>query len=310
MTGVWVSIVKCILKVKVAGTNLVSLFKREVGNGMDIRLWLDPWACNDTLKERFPILFQKDKDKKVCVADGFCWESNKLLGGDINFAPWLRDDTNGEGTSLLQLLDGKQLSGTNDRWIWSRSKDSTFSVKLVKEWLNCDKDYSNRQVFKWCKWVPRKCNIFMWRVGLDRIPTLAALNTRNCRFGSLLCGMCDQHEESVGHLLLECEVAMEFWQKIGDWCKVSPLFFFSTTNLFKAHNVEGLGIKEKSVLKGIVFITCWCIWKARNDLRFANITINVDRIFNDIRSIGFLWYRNRGKHRSIMWNDWCGFNLR
>nr|XP_043616267.1 uncharacterized protein LOC122588207 [Erigeron canadensis] len=194
MTGVWVSIVKCILKVKVAGTNLVSLSKGEVGNGMDIRFWLDPWACNDTLKER--------------------------------------------------------------------------------------------------------------------IPTLAALNTRNCRFGSLLCGMCDQHEESIGHLLLECEVAMEIWQKIGDWCKEQPLFFFSTTDLFKAHNVEGLGIKEKSVLKGIVFITCWCIWKARNDLRFANITINVDRIFNDIRSIGFLWYRNRGKHRSIMWNDWCGFNLR
>nr|XP_043612073.1 probable serine/threonine-protein kinase PBL28 [Erigeron canadensis] len=89
--------------------------------------------------------------------------------GALDFRP---DDGS---VALGRLLEGKSLSSRKDTWNWMEGKDKIFSIKGVKEFLGADRDYSNRFVFSWSKWVPKKCNIFMWRVGLDRIPTMLAL---------------------------------------------------------------------------------------------------------------------------------------
>ncbi|KAJ0908686.1 hypothetical protein HanRHA438_Chr07g0313201 [Helianthus annuus] len=60
-------------------------------------------------------------------------------------------------------------------------------------------------------------------------------------------------------------------------------------------------------LKGIVIVACWCLWKARNRVVFSSGQANVDDIFNEIRSLGFLWFKNRSKCKSISWSDWCKF---
>lgn len=71
ITGVWNSIVKSISKVSVAGVNLNQLFKAEVGNGDNIRFWLDPWACVSPLKDIFPLSFKHEKDKKCMVSEKY-----------------------------------------------------------------------------------------------------------------------------------------------------------------------------------------------------------------------------------------------
>ncbi|KAF5775220.1 hypothetical protein HanXRQr2_Chr13g0609681 [Helianthus annuus] len=39
-------------------------------------------------------------------------------------------------------------------------------------------------------------------------------------------------------------------------------------DILEIHNFSRLCKKEKSIIKGLVMISCWCIWKGRNDLVF------------------------------------------
>lgn len=126
-----------------------------------------------------------------------------------------------------------------------------FSVRGVKEFLRSNQDCSDRFVFKWSKWVPKKCYIFMWRLGLDRLPTGAALRARNCVFGSSMCTLCGKEEETVEHLFCSCEVVAEIWYLVSRWCKCPPIFLFSVKDLFDVHRWGSLGRRKRKVLKGI-----------------------------------------------------------
>ncbi|KAJ0545158.1 putative reverse transcriptase zinc-binding domain-containing protein [Helianthus annuus] len=59
--------------------------------------------------------------------------------------------------------------------------------------------------FRRCKWVPSKCNIFLWRANLDRIPTRQALAKRNIWLESEVCAFCGEATESVDHIFTGCE---------------------------------------------------------------------------------------------------------
>nr|XP_043639918.1 uncharacterized protein LOC122611031 [Erigeron canadensis] len=202
------------------------------------------------------------------------------------------------------------MSGRKDNWGWIGGKNTSFSVKGVKDWLRGGINSNNRFVFSWFKWAPKKCNILMWRIGLERIPTMLALRDRKCRFNSLLCALCEkEEEEDVNHLFCYCEVSMEIWQKVSSWCGIQPIFLFTVKDLFEVHSNARLEKRSASGLQGIIFTTCWCLWLARNEKKFDNGKVHVEKIFQDVKTLGFLWYRNRTKFYSITWDDWCNFKL-
>ncbi|XP_021974618.1 uncharacterized protein LOC110869693 [Helianthus annuus] len=154
-----------------------------------------------------------------------------------------------EWNILIDRLDLIQLSDNKDKWSWLGGDCSEFSVKTVKEFLNSGKDFSEKYVFSWSKWVPKKINIFIWRAILDRLPTLTSLKARNCYSGDLSCCMCEDGEESVTHLLCSCSIASRVWQHIEIWCKVNRFFAFSVKDLIEFPNFCGLRSKVKEALK-------------------------------------------------------------
>ncbi|PWA49539.1 reverse transcriptase zinc-binding domain-containing protein [Artemisia annua] len=279
----------------------------KIGNGKHIRFWLDPWVSNEPLKDVFPSLFKMAKDKRCTVADGLLMSSNRFGGITGSQNSRMIDGGNIELSRLESMMDGIFLSDEVDKWSWIGNKHKEFSVKVVKDFLNSVHDYSNRFVLSWSKWVPKKCNIFMWRVGLDRIQTASALRRRNCNIPSPFCGLCEEYEENVDHLFCHCVMASQVWYRLSRWCKISPLFMFSVKDLFGLHKSVGLDKKKKKVFKGLVFITCWCLWRARNEKRFQNGTVTGEKIIQNVKSLGFLWFRNRTKGSSISWIDWCKF---
>ncbi|KAJ0537029.1 putative malate dehydrogenase (oxaloacetate-decarboxylating) (NADP(+)) [Helianthus annuus] len=50
-------------------------------------------------------------------------------------------------------------------------------------------------MMEWCKWMPNKCNSFMWCVEMDRLPTLEPLIRRNIHVDSQRCIMCESSIE-------------------------------------------------------------------------------------------------------------------
>ncbi|XP_076905265.1 uncharacterized protein LOC143560980 [Bidens hawaiensis] len=145
---------------------------------------------------------------------------------------------------------------------------------------------------------------------MGRIPTRETLRKRNIKVPFRLCGLCDLEVESVEHVFSGCLVALRVWEFVGHWCKAPPVFVFSVRDLLELHLASGLGVLEKKILQGVVIIACWRIWKARNEKVFKGKEIKIEEIIGDIKSLGFLWFKNRSKCKSIDWLKWCKFDLR
>nr|XP_043639311.1 uncharacterized protein LOC122610385 [Erigeron canadensis] len=185
----------------------------------------------------------------------------------------------------------KYIPGINgpDRWVWLGWDVGVLTVKGVKDFLRSNVDYGDSYVFKWCKWVPRKCNLFMWRALLYRIPTMKALSDWKCiHAGSTVldCVFCGESMETVDHRFCECVVAAKVWHMVQGWCKTDPFFVFKLKDLMDIHERSRKSKEEKEALKGIILIGCWSIWKARNEIKFENASLNINNLLQGIRSIG------------------------
>ncbi|XP_076918379.1 uncharacterized protein LOC143578784 [Bidens hawaiensis] len=208
-----------------------------------------------------------------------------------------------EWEELFGLLGAALGCGGADRWVWRGDSGKDFSVAEVRRLIVEDRDVSNRYVLDWSRWVPRKCQIFIWRAVLNRIPTLEALQNRNITVDSDICRLCSSAKETVDHLFACCSVAAMVWSWVSSWCKVYQFFGFSIKDLVELHNIVALPHAKKEVLQGIIFIGCWRIWKARNELIFENKSVSLEEIIEDIKVLGFMWYYNRPKLKWVSWVD-------
>ncbi|XP_035840266.1 uncharacterized protein LOC110913908 [Helianthus annuus] len=116
-------------------------------------------------------------------------------------------------------------------------------------------------------------------------------------------------DETVDHLFSGCRVACGVWDAIGLWCKVPQFFVFSFSDVIHAIDDLPYTNKKKEILRGIIAIACWQIWKARNERVFNGLAINVVRIVSDVKSLAYLWFKSRHKEGSIDWRNWRTFDF-
>ncbi|PWA39897.1 RNA-directed DNA polymerase, eukaryota [Artemisia annua] len=200
LNGVWSNIIKVLSRTVVSGMPLRRFFKGKVGNGNNISFWIDPWLLNLPLMVVCPNLFRLDSDKRCKVSDRLKMSDASI----VRVWKWKRSVTAIEDGSewevLNSLLDTVVLSDSMDSWVWIGVGNGVFSVSAVRNLLYLDMDFSNIYVFEWCKWIPKKCNIFGWRAEMGRIPTASALRHINILIADVSCVLCGSADESVDHL--------------------------------------------------------------------------------------------------------------
>ncbi|KAJ0599248.1 putative RNA-directed DNA polymerase [Helianthus annuus] len=284
--GVWHNIVSAINKPFQGKPPLRNYFRGLVGRGDQILFWLDPWLDNVPLKCVYPNLFALEVVKTCSVSDrlGGVW----LWRHD----PVLEEET-AEFDSLVAALLSVSLNDKKDEWKW----------KVLMDISDIRVDY----VLEWCGWVPNKCNILVWRSEMKRIPTADALLRRGIMIGEGLCPFCKSVPESVDHIFTSCFFAVVLWQKISRWCHIPPIFAFSFKDLLEIHKGGHISVKDRVVIQGIIYISCWSIWATRNKIIFSNSEFKADKVFSDIKSLGFLWYKHRSRCSALSWVDWCKF---
>ncbi|XP_022036788.1 uncharacterized protein LOC110939538 [Helianthus annuus] len=162
---------------------------------------------------------------------------------------------------------------------------------------------------KGCKWLPSKCNIFIWRAALERIPTKQALVRRNIPVDSEDCVFCEEVSESVDRLFTAYSSFLWVWNRLCEWVKIPPIYAFSFKDLLDYHNSFGGNSKTKEIVRGLVVVSCWCLWKARNSKIFSNGRGDCAEIFGKVKSLSFFWLKNRSCHRDLVWREWCKFPL-
>lgn len=77
----------------------------------------------------------------------------------------------------------------------------------------------------WNRFFPIKINTFMWRLILDRLPTIMDFVRRGVEIDSFLCPYCLEVQENVNHIFLNCNLAHQQWLKLTPWMdKLIPIF--------------------------------------------------------------------------------------
>ncbi|KAJ0586264.1 putative reverse transcriptase zinc-binding domain-containing protein [Helianthus annuus] len=209
----------------------------------------------------------------------------------------------------MYVISRVNVKDTPDRWIWIPEASEDFSVASMKKKLSNSVITAAPFVVQWNNWVPKKLNIFMWRAEKKRIPTIDALRQRNVPVEDGSCKLCGDIEETVDHLLNSCQFAAQVWQGVSTWCRIPPIFAFEVRDLCMVHKNLNLVAGKKKVINGVVLTACWCIWKERNEVVFADKKASVAKVLEEIKSLAYLWIKNRSPFTDLSWKDWVGFNL-
>ncbi|KAJ0527213.1 putative reverse transcriptase zinc-binding domain-containing protein [Helianthus annuus] len=135
---------------------------------------------------------------------------------------------------LNSLLESVTVTDRSDRWIWIGEGEEVFSIAAVKKTILKGRGSSTGSNFKWCKWVPVKCNVFAWRAVINRIPTVEALRRRNINIQNSICLFCMKEKMRY---VISLQVALR-----PTFCGIML--------------VNG-AVFRKSLLS--LFKTCWCL---------------------------------------------------
>ncbi|GJS34015.1 reverse transcriptase domain, reverse transcriptase zinc-binding domain protein [Tanacetum coccineum] len=100
----------------------------------------------------------------------------------------------------------------------SLSTDGSYSVSFIRKHIDNCMIANSLPSTRWCKIIPRKVNIFMWRLLLDRLPHRLNLSSRGLDIDSILCPVCSEHVESNSHAFFSCSAASNIWRLVRGWC--------------------------------------------------------------------------------------------
>ncbi|GKD88946.1 RNA-directed DNA polymerase, eukaryota, reverse transcriptase zinc-binding domain protein, partial [Tanacetum coccineum] len=132
-------------------------------------------------------------------------------------------------SDMLNLISNLELSSSGlDKWVWVCDTSGMFKTntlsKSIQDALFNDAAISNPH--KWNSWIPRKVNIYVWRVAYDRLPTRTILFHRDISLPSTTCPISDIVEEDIDHCIIRCPRSTCIWRKIWGWWNIDlPLVF-------------------------------------------------------------------------------------
>ncbi|PWA34445.1 hypothetical protein CTI12_AA619030 [Artemisia annua] len=185
-----------------------SSLKRRVNNGISTKFWTQTWIGNTSLQHQFPRLFRLATNKDCTIRD--CWNNGWVL-------EWSRSINSGTLAthilSLQSLLDTCSLNDSDDTWTWSIGNPS-FTVKATREHIDHFVLPDNIYETRWNRFLPKKINIFIWRVLRDRLPTRWNLSRKGIDLDTISCPICDSGVESIEHILWFCSLATSIWHRV------------------------------------------------------------------------------------------------
>ncbi|CAN1351644.1 Putative ribonuclease H protein At1g65750 [Linum perenne] len=281
----------------------------NIQNGKKTNFWKERWLDDGTIIGDSVQPPQGQEDRVIadfCDSSG-AWDVNRLAG----ILPM----------SILQSVVGMTPPCPDlgdDSPVWGLEPNGCYSVKSGYILARNMDEESNNEIWKriW-KWEgPQRVRQFLWLALHNRLLTNAERHRRHLT-DTAECGACANDTETVDHILRGCPMAQQVWMTTLSIPQSDGFFSMELDDWWKAN----LGKKEGSIGFGI---TCWLLWKARNERIFegkmstvtgiveqrrfwVNITTSAYRQVADLRNT-----RTReGTSKDISWKvaSGSGFTL-
>ena len=145
-----------------------------------------------------------------------------------------------------------------DYLVWPLSPDGSYTIKtayhmLASEVLNSSPSSSSGMagnVWKriWKIRTPQKIKHFIWRAVKDSLPTKQNLVRRQIPVDET-CSFCEEHQETILHVLWLCDHAKAVWKLGFSFAKLYQRVYRSFLDLFEDV------LKQGSVFNVTVFTT-------------------------------------------------------
>ncbi|KAJ9547561.1 hypothetical protein OSB04_020104 [Centaurea solstitialis] len=288
-----------------SGLNFSGSFRRKVGDGSETRFWKDRWLGDSPLETVFPRISRLVPDLKVSILERGGWVADSWVW---NWS-WSRDPRGralGELQNLEMMLDGwKPCREKKDSWEWELDKNKGFSVQKLREIL-ADREEAGvgETETVWLPIVPKKVNVFLWRLRLGRIPTRVALDNMGVDLDSCLCPRCGLEVEDFDHAFLKCGEVKLLWSKVGKWWN-KPLTGIDSVVQFLQEDADLVRtFKGKAWWVGVKWVFLYLLWSHRNRLVFHNDKIRLDECFYKWQRLAFEWISNKSKGVHLDWFAW------
>ncbi|GJU60342.1 RNA-directed DNA polymerase, eukaryota, reverse transcriptase zinc-binding domain protein [Tanacetum coccineum] len=296
--GTWANIFGSSNFLHSKGIILNNSFRFNAGCGTRILFWNDIWVGEAPLSIRYNRLYRLDLDKDCLITDliingQWHWNWSRTNIGVRNLA-FFRD--------MLNEIGQLNIVASEDTCVWNLGPNGTFTVKDARNIID-QKTLPSLPSTSWDKIIPRKVNIFMWRLSLDRLPHRLNLSLRGMDIPAISCSSCNANVESANHIFFECIIASDLWKLVYRWCEI-PFVQALSFEAFKDWLSSWHAPKEKKHRLFIISTSVlWWLWRFRNSVTFNSQPLRKSDIFDYVRSTSFSWLHNRG-NLILSWTDW------
>ncbi|GJZ27081.1 RNA-directed DNA polymerase, eukaryota, reverse transcriptase zinc-binding domain protein [Tanacetum coccineum] len=181
--GVWANITDTFIHLDSKSIIPSNTLRFKVGCGSKVRFWIDNWIGDSPLYIRYNRLYRLDAHPNCTISDRFS-------GGEWAWH-WSRPIQSGRCLDMLEALKAEihslSLSSDRDILCWGLSHDGSFTVGDTRKHIDDVILPTLSMATIWCNILPRKVNIFIWRMRLDRLPHRLNLSRRGLDTQSIDC---------------------------------------------------------------------------------------------------------------------------
>ena len=147
--------------------------------------------------------------------------------------------------------------------IWPGQVRRSYTVKLGYLWLLGARTHQPWGAIIWNRRSLPRHTFTAWLFFHQRVPVRHRITKFNNQIGEVLCGLCNEEEETLEHLFLSCTWAREFWQLLSQWWPI-PRFNPTYASFFRALKRMKRSQKQKHITYAMVAAALYQIWRARN----------------------------------------------
>ncbi|CAN1167006.1 Putative ribonuclease H protein At1g65750 [Linum perenne] len=237
--------------------NVVNGLQRSIGDGRGTRFWTDRWVDGGDVLIDHALNIQ-GVNASICV-DEAC-SVNGEWNSDFIFSVLPRDIA----LQVIGMTPPRNNIG-QDSFIWGLEPNGKFSISSAYQLLTVlspdSRDPTWVGVWRWPG--PNRIKHFLWLATHKRLLTNEERSRRHLT-NQVVCPRCSLRTESISHVLLECQFALQVWDK------TLPLALTERRrhNSFDSWWCDMLKNTSSNVKFGV---TAWLIWKARNKFIFEDL---------------------------------------
>ncbi|KAL4554753.1 hypothetical protein LXL04_037356 [Taraxacum kok-saghyz] len=159
-----------------------------------------------------------------------------------------------------------------------------------------------KMVHKSCSTMKVRC--FIWRALMNRIPVANNLLCRGITVQNSLCQLCNNEQESVDHLLVNCSYTKCAMDWIYKWCGIQLHQVLNIGDLIHYAANWGNCPKKRTILTSILYCSICCIWLERNNRLFKNKKVPPTKLADEIITLSYTWCNYRSKYGCGTWASW------